>query len=48
MSSPVVVWATPLKHEAWRCYIGEKIKVRELNTGIVQVAGLDGDWEEVK
>lgn len=46
-ATPVIVWANPAPHEAWRAYINGVVKVRQLNSGIVQAAGLDGEWKDV-
>lgn len=43
-----IVWATPRADEVWRVYIGGKIKVRELNSGRVEVATEENEeWREV-
>lgn len=45
-SHPEVVYAKPKSGEVWRVYIGGKVKVRELNSGIIQVATGGSDWSE--
>jgi hypothetical protein len=45
-SRPEVVYAKPKSGEVWRVYIGGKIKVRELNSGAIEVATGDNDWSE--
>jgi hypothetical protein len=42
--NPWIAHATPRPEEVWRVYLNGKIKVRELNSGIVQVAVGDKDW----
>jgi hypothetical protein len=42
-----VVWANPKPEEVWRAYIGGKIKVRELNSGTIQVAVGDKEWVSI-
>lgn len=45
--TPTIVFAHPKPEEVWRAYVGDKVKIRELNSGIVQVAADDGDWTPV-
>lgn len=45
---PVLAFATPKAEEVYRFYLNEKIAVRELNNGIVQVKGYEGDWVTVE
>lgn len=42
----IVAWANPAPHEEWRCYIDGAIKVRKLNSGIIQVATGYDDWRD--
>lgn len=46
MNPVTVTWANPKPDEVWRVYIGDKIKVREMNSGIVQVATGGSDWKD--
>lgn len=43
---PTIVWAKPRPEEVWRAYIAQKIKVRELNSGQIQIATNDEDWRD--
>ncbi len=45
-AKPEVVYAKPRPGEVWRVYIGGKVKVRELNSGTIEVATGDRDWSE--
>lgn len=45
---PVLAFATPKAEEVYRFYLNQKIAVRELNNGIVQVKGYEGDWVTVE
>ena len=45
---PVIRFAKPRPEEVWRAYINGKIKIRELNSGLMQVAVDDGDWKYVE
>ena len=44
---PEVYFAPARAEEVWRMYVGDKIKVRELNSGTIQVAVGYGDWQDV-
>lgn len=41
-----IAWANPAPTEVFRVYVGDKIAVRELNSGIVQIKTGDGDWRD--
>lgn len=40
----IVAWANPKPEEEWRCYVDGAIKVRKLNSGVIQVATGYDDW----
>lgn len=45
--TPTIAQAKPLDTRvAWQLYI-EKIAVRELNSGLIQIKTGDGDWRDV-
>lgn len=45
---PTAAWATPKAHEAWRVYLDGAIKVRKLNSGVIQVATGDDEWKDAE
>lgn len=46
-TTPTVTWARPRDARvAWQAYLSDKIKVRELHSGVVQYATDDGDWQD--
>lgn len=48
-NTPTVAWAKPADARvAWQAYLSDKIKVRELNSGVVQYAVGDGDWADAE
>jgi hypothetical protein len=45
MSNPSIAVARPNDRRVeWQVYLGGTIKVRQLNSGEVQIATGDGDW----
>lgn len=46
-----IAWVNPPKEVAWNAYIGEAgvadVKIRKLNSGVIEVAIGDEDWREV-
>lgn len=44
--TPIVAWANPKPDEEWRCYLDGVIKVRRLNSGIVQIAVEGEGWRD--
>lgn len=46
--TPTIAWASPRPDEVFRAYVGDKLKVRELNDGTVQYAVSDGDWVDAE
>lgn len=45
VGSPTIAVARPNdKRVAWQVYLDGAIKVRRLNSGIIEVATDDGDW----
>lgn len=49
MEGPVIAWAKPSDvRVAWQFYVDGAIKVRQLNSGIVQVATGDQDWRDAE
>lgn len=46
---PIAAWATPRTEEAWRVYLDGAIKVRQLNSGVVQYAVGDNiEWRDAE
>jgi hypothetical protein len=46
---PVIAWAKPADvRVAWQAYVNGVIKVRQLNSGVVQVATGDQDWRDAE
>lgn len=44
---PLITYANPKPEEAYRFYLSDKVAIRELNSGIVQIKTGYGDWQEV-
>lgn len=45
--TPTIAWAKPNdRRVAWQAYVGDKIKIRELNDGTVQYATGESEWED--
>lgn len=45
---PLINYANPRAHEAYRFYVDGKIAVRELNSGVVQIKTGYGDWVDAE
>ncbi len=45
--APQVAFARPKSDEEYRVYIGGDIKVRKMNSGVIQIATEHSDWMEV-
>lgn len=47
--TPTVAWAKPADARvAWQVYLNGAIKVRQLNSGVVQFATGENEWEDAQ
>jgi len=47
LAHPNIRYAKPKSDEVYRLYIGGDIKVRKMNSGVMQIATEGNDWMEV-